>query len=486
MGQAVDDRNKISTATRQSVFELAHQIRNPLASIQGVADAFLQRGQLTTQERESMEAVRREVSKINDRLLEMLDLSQSRVSNVRQCSLNELVKNVVLVASHQVQSMNDRQGRHVTIEFIDTTKEPLLLQLDAAHIEDAVLNLVLNAIEAIEGNGRVTVRLFTCDDEALIEVTDTGCGIRPEHRIGRGSKFILALPLRHQPDLAGNAVYRRRLRAGEVKRGRPQRQTAAPLGNLIVKSMNLLGLNYSDVVSESERLARVHQNSDMRIGKSTLGNIISGSIRQPGTAKLDSLRIILNLSQADVDAAIGLQPERRFAQQLEMSRARTHEVPIDAVTRHRQVRVPILRDDANLDETQFFAGSLRRWANVEVEYLSSFFPPYLCYVVVGEEDTNAAPLAPPGSRVLVNTLLNKVLPAENVSFHERELFYVLTPHGLTCVYAENLAGEKIVLIPHPASGNLREEFHRSEVTIIGQVVGVLYPASMNFRDREQM
>jgi hypothetical protein len=37
------------------------------------------------------------------------------------------------------------------------------------------------------------------------------------------------------------------------------------------------------------------------------------------------------------------------------------------------------------------------------------------------------------------------------------------------------AGEKIVLIPHPASGNVREEFSRDEITIIGQVVGVLYP-----------
>src|SRR5690349_13303229 len=182
MGNAVDDRKRAEPAMRQSVFEIAHEIRNPLASIQGVADAFLQRGQLTTQEREWMEAVRREVSKINDRLLEMLDLSQPRVSNVTQCSLTELIKNVVLLASHQVQSMNDRQGRDITIEFIDTTKEPVLLQLDAARIEDAVLNLVLNAIEAIEGNGRVTVRLFTGDDEALIEVTDTGCGIPAEHR----------------------------------------------------------------------------------------------------------------------------------------------------------------------------------------------------------------------------------------------------------------------------------------------------------------
>jgi hypothetical protein len=239
--------------------------------------------------------------------------------------------------------------------------------------------------------------------------------------------------------------------------------------------MKLLGLSYKDVVLQSERLAKLNNNSDMRIGKSTLGNIISGSIRQPGTAKLDSLRIILNLSRTDIDAAIGLQPERRFTEQLEMSRARTHEIPIDSVTRHRRVRLPIPREDAALNETQFFEGSLKRWANFEVEYLSSFYPPYLCYVMVGEEDTNAAPIAPPGSRLLVNKLLNKVQPADNVSFHKRELFYVMTPNGLTCMYAELVGSEKILLIPHPASGNLREEFNRDEIKIIGQVVGVLYP-----------
>lgn len=267
----------------------------------------------------------------------------------------------------------------------------------------------------------------------------------------------------------------RRRRPGESKRGRPQRQTTAPLGNLILTAMKLLGLSYKDIVAESERLAKLNNNSDMRIGKSTLGNIISGSIRQPGSAKLDSLRIILNLSRADMDAAIGLQPERRFAEQLEMSRARTHEVPLDAVARHRKIKMPVVREDAKLEDTQFFEGSLKRWADIEVEYLGSFYPPYLAYVVVGEDDRNSSPIAPPGSRLLVNKLLNKVNSAENVSFHERELFYVLTPNGLTCVYAENAPGDKIVLIPHPASGNLREEFNRDEVTIIGQVVGVLYP-----------
>ena len=264
--------------------------------------------------------------------------------------------------------------------------------------------------------------------------------------------------------------------AGEAKRGRPQGQTTAPLGNLILSAMKLLGLSYKDVVAKSDRLAKVHANNDMRVGKSTLGNIISGSIRQPGTAKLDSLRIILNLSRAEMDAAIGLQPERRFNEQLEITRARTHELPIDAVTRQRSIKIPIVRDEAKLEETQFLEGSVKRWVDIEVEYLSSFYPPHLSYVVVGEDDTNASPVAPPRSRVLVNKLLNKVQPAENVSFHERELFYVLTPNGLTCVYAELVQGNKIVLIPHPASGNVREEFNRDEIKIIGQVVGVLYPA----------
>jgi hypothetical protein len=261
-----------------------------------------------------------------------------------------------------------------------------------------------------------------------------------------------------------------------ARRGRPRGQTTAPLGKLILTAMRLLGLSYKDIVSESERLARRKNNSDMRVGKSTLGDIISGSIRQPGTAKLDSLRIILNLSRADVDAAIGLQPECCFAELLEMTRARTHEVPNDAVTRQRKIRIPILRNNADLEVTHLFESSIEHWANIDVEYFSKFYSPDLLYVVVGEEDVNAFPLAPPGSRLLVNKLLNQVLPARNLSFHERELFYVLTPHGLTCVYAEIVSRDKIVLIPHPESGNFREEFNRDEVTIIGQVVGVLYPA----------
>jgi PAS domain S-box-containing protein len=215
---------------------LAHEIRNPLAGIKGVADAFLQRGQLTPQESEWMEAVRHEVMKIDARIRELLDLSQSRAFNAGSCLLGDLISRVVLLAT---QSIRDRQ---ITVEFIDDTTEPLVMLLDQTRVEDAVLNLVVNAIESIDGTGRVGIYLHRRNSatrsEAVIEVTDTGCGIPVDNRerifeplfttkrdgtglglaavrrtaaahhgritfkteIGRGSTFVLALPLApHNP-----------------------------------------------------------------------------------------------------------------------------------------------------------------------------------------------------------------------------------------------------------------------------------------------
>ena len=232
-----DAGEPIAPEDRDWIAGLAHEIRNSLASIKGVADTFLDRRQLTKEERELMAAVRREVLKIDARMRDLLNVSQPRVLNVKQCSLNDLISGVVLLATHQVKSITPRQ---ISIQFVDQTTEPLLMSLDSARIEDAVLNLVLNAIDSIEENGRVTVclrrRATNGDGEAMIEVTDTGCGIPFDIRrkifgplfttkcegtglglaavrqtaaahhgritfkskLGRGSKFVLALPLQSQ------------------------------------------------------------------------------------------------------------------------------------------------------------------------------------------------------------------------------------------------------------------------------------------------
>lgn len=163
---------------------LAHDVRNPLAGIKGVADAFLERRRLSDQEREWMEAVRGQVLKIDGRLRELLCLAQPRIPSVERCSLSALIRRVVLLASLQAKTIPSRK---IDLEFVDTTDESLHVAIDAAQMEDAILNLVVNAIESIQKSGSVTVTL-TCrrygfdQDEAVITVSDTGCGIPDENR----------------------------------------------------------------------------------------------------------------------------------------------------------------------------------------------------------------------------------------------------------------------------------------------------------------
>ncbi len=164
---------------------LAHEVRNPLAGIKGVADAFLKRRKLTEQEREWMEAVCNEVLKIDSRLRELLDLTQPRVHHIKRCLLSRLIKRVVLLASYHANSLPDRD---VIVDFVDVTiGEPIEMMLDPAQIEDTVLNLVVNGIESIQESGQVTVRLsHRCTDNgeeaAVITVVDTGCGIAEADR----------------------------------------------------------------------------------------------------------------------------------------------------------------------------------------------------------------------------------------------------------------------------------------------------------------
>jgi signal transduction histidine kinase len=76
----------------------------------------------------------------------------------------------------------------VSVRF-EASSEVIILPLDAGQIEDAILNLIINAIEASDDESRVTVRLFRSEsdddaadlrEEANIEVSDQGSGISEE------------------------------------------------------------------------------------------------------------------------------------------------------------------------------------------------------------------------------------------------------------------------------------------------------------------
>jgi len=163
---------------------LAHEIKNPLAGIQGAVDILIRRRDSNDPEREALEGIRHEVERIDGTVRALLDRARPRALSPAPVSLTELTSKAVNIARSQAIGGLAR-GHRVHVVF-DDAEEDLILDVDAPQIEDAVLNLILNAIEAIDEDGRITITLKREQsednvDEAVIEVADTGRGISEEN-----------------------------------------------------------------------------------------------------------------------------------------------------------------------------------------------------------------------------------------------------------------------------------------------------------------
>jgi PAS domain S-box-containing protein len=166
---------------------LAHEIKNPLAGIQGVVDILIRRRDKNDPEREALEDMRHEVGRIDNTVRALLDRARPRLKSVRSTSLAEVVERAVNLARGQVANAAS-DGRFISIDFAPPA-DPLTVPVDPAQIEDAVLNLIINAIESTDSNGQVKIRIARSENnrdeddervEAVIEVSDNGRGISEE------------------------------------------------------------------------------------------------------------------------------------------------------------------------------------------------------------------------------------------------------------------------------------------------------------------
>jgi two-component system, sporulation sensor kinase A len=172
---------------------LAHEIKNPLAGIQGAVDILIRRRDANDPEREALEGVRHQVQRIDNTVRALLDRARPRNLKLERASLTELMQATVELARAQTAG---RGGDQVQIEFVPPP-EDIFPVIDAAQIEDAVLNLMINAIEAVAEDGKVTVRIYRAPrqdeemaDEAVIEVSDDGRGIEPQDLTSIFSPFF--------------------------------------------------------------------------------------------------------------------------------------------------------------------------------------------------------------------------------------------------------------------------------------------------------
>jgi two-component system, NtrC family, sensor histidine kinase PilS len=168
---------------------LAHEIKNPLASIRSAVEQLAARGRATEDERVLATLIVRESDRLSRLLSEFLDFARVRATRGERVNMGEVAQAAVRLAD----THPDRKSG-VSVTCVTPT-EPLLVEGDEDLLHRAIFNITLNAVQAAPAtSGRVTVELSRLDLEQIptgvpfevsaisLRVSDNGPGIPIELR----------------------------------------------------------------------------------------------------------------------------------------------------------------------------------------------------------------------------------------------------------------------------------------------------------------
>lgn len=185
---------------------VVHEINNPLATIAACAESLEKRieegafGDSPDAEdlREYLGLIRDEAFRCKSITNGLLDFSRLRSGQRVPVKINELIKTTARLVTHQ------QRGENIKIEIETADNLPVVLG-DGGQLQQAVVALATNAIDAMPEGGTLTLRAVQSGSRVLIEVRDSGIGIPPENMtkifdpffttkdIGRGTGLGLAV-----------------------------------------------------------------------------------------------------------------------------------------------------------------------------------------------------------------------------------------------------------------------------------------------------
>lgn len=165
---------------------VAHEINNPLTSIRGFTEGLQRRmdplsemlpdGDLKNDFEEYLDIILKECRRCSRIVRSLLTFSPRKSTEFFRLCLNPLVRNVLRILHHKLKHYPEH------LVQLDLDERLPSVQGNTAELEQVILNLVLNALDAVSKEGRIDIRTRMAGDEwAILEVADDGCGIRPEN-----------------------------------------------------------------------------------------------------------------------------------------------------------------------------------------------------------------------------------------------------------------------------------------------------------------
>jgi signal transduction histidine kinase len=164
---AVIRQENLATMGRM-VANIAHEIRNPLSIIRASADRLKRRGEIDD---EALSYISEEVDDLDRVLTGYLEFARADGAGERSPQSGLRILRRSLLAAH-----SDAGDRRVVLEEA-LPEEDVRIMGDANRLRQAVLNVLVNAIQSTDAGGTVTVSLARRGQRAVVEVKDTGRGI---------------------------------------------------------------------------------------------------------------------------------------------------------------------------------------------------------------------------------------------------------------------------------------------------------------------
>lgn len=185
---------------------VVHEINNPLATIAACAEALEQRvgegvfGLSDDVEdlSEYLGLIKSEAFRCKSITTGLLDFSRVRSGDRQLIDVGDIIRSSANLISHQ------KRGSNVKIKF-EIADDISLINADSGQLQQAIIALAANAVDAMPEGGTLTFRAFSQTNRVVVEIEDTGSGIAPENmskifepffttkEIGRGTGLGLAV-----------------------------------------------------------------------------------------------------------------------------------------------------------------------------------------------------------------------------------------------------------------------------------------------------
>ena len=171
---SISEQDRLSrlAATGELSATLAHEIRNPLNAI-SVAAAYLRdnyKGKLIN---EFIKIIQHEATRINKLTTNLLNFAKPQSPEPVQSDINELVQETAHLLSLEAKEQN------IQIELI-TDKDIPLFNFDYNQVKQVLLNLVINAFDAVERGGKIKIGTYKSKESIILMIEDNGKGISKE------------------------------------------------------------------------------------------------------------------------------------------------------------------------------------------------------------------------------------------------------------------------------------------------------------------